>query len=119
LFFLIVCWAGKYDSKVINKVFKNELNVSCTSSNSYKLPQVSFFNYSKELGIESLHNNLVLLVELPVLIIVKTFFKIKYWPMWSGTPLNMGIPEKSYSLVLPIKILSNNVLLQVFILVGK
>jgi len=39
--------------------------------------------------------------------------------MWSGTPLNMGIPEKSYSLVLPIKILSNNVLLQVFILVGK
>jgi hypothetical protein len=70
------------------------------------------------LGIESLHNKLVLLVELLVLIIVKTLFKIKYWPLWSGTPLTMGIPEKSHSLVLSIKILHNNVPLQFCILVG-
>jgi hypothetical protein len=41
-------------------------------------PKFHFFNNSKKLGIESLHNNLVLLAELLVLIIVKTFFKIKY-----------------------------------------
>jgi hypothetical protein len=45
--FLLLYAEKKNDSKVINKIFKNELNVSCTSSSSYKLPQASFLTTLK------------------------------------------------------------------------